>query len=575
MNARVQRRAAPEQVFDAPGLPPLLARVYAARGIASANELELTLAHLLPPSTLKSSEAAGRMLADALADEQHILVVGDYDADGATSTALALTVLRAMGAANVSYLVPNRFEYGYGLTPAIVELAKPLGPDIIVTVDNGISSLEGVAAARAAGIATLVTDHHLAGRQLPDADVIVNPNQPGCNFASKSLAGVGVMFYCLLALRAELRQRGWFSDARPEPNLADYLDLVALGTVADVVPLDRNNRILVDAGLKRIRAGRACHGIAALLEVANRQQGRAVASDLGFAAGPRLNAAGRLDDISVGIECLLAPDAHRARALAADLDGLNRDRRAIELGMQRDAQAQLDAMVFDDAEQPPVAYCLYDAGWHEGVVGILASRIKDRVHRPTIAFADGAGGELKGSARSIKGIHIRDVLDAVATRNPGLVSKFGGHAMAAGLSLPAESLDAFRKAFIAEVARHAEDVELDAVIESDGALSAAEFDLQLAEALRFAGPWGQHFPEPVFDGVFNVVDQRLVGSNHLKMVLSLPGESTVMDAIQFNVDTASWPQPELSQVRAAYRLDVNQYRGRNSLQLMIDHLEPV
>ena len=557
-----------------PDLHPLLARVYAGRGVHRADELELGLARLVPPDRLAHVDTAAALLADALARDRAILVVGDYDADGATSTALALRALRAMGATQVDYLVPNRFEYGYGLTPEIVALALRRGsPDLIVTVDNGISSIEGVNAARDAGIATLITDHHLAGRELPAADVIVNPNQPGCDFPSKNLAGVGVIFYIMLALRAELRRRGWF-EQRPEPNLGILTDLVALGTVADVVPLDHNNRILVEAGLQRIRAGRACAGINALLEVAGRRAGNVVAADLGFAVGPRINAAGRLDDISVGIECLVTDDHGTARGLAARLHTHNQDRRLIERDMQDQALALLDELPLAE-EGVPVAMTLYRGDWHQGVIGILASRIKDRLHRPTIAFADGDPGQIKGSARSIPGIHIRDILDAVATRHPGMILKFGGHAMAAGLSIPREAYADFDRAFVAEVERHVEDVHLQSVIESDGALEAADFDLDLASALRFAGPWGQHFPEPVFDGVFDLVDQRIVGERHLKLVVSPAGSDRVLDAIAFNVDTDTWPAPSVARIELAYRLDVNEFRGQRNVQLVVEHLAAV
>ena len=555
------------------GLHPLLTRIYLGRGITRSDELDLGLGQLLPPDSLLNAGEAAILLADALAAQQKITVVGDFDADGATSTALVVSALRAMGAVEVSYLVPNRFEYGYGLTPEIVALAARDKPDLIITVDNGISSIEGVEAASAAGIKTLVTDHHLAGRTLPAAEVIVNPNQPGCNFASKNLAGVGVIFYIMLALRAQLRHRDWFqARSLAEPNLAQYLDLVALGTVADVVSLDRNNRILVAGGLQRIRAGQARPGIQALLEVAGRSQETLVASDLGFAVGPRLNAAGRLDDMSVGIECLLSEDSHSARPLANQLHQFNQDRRVIEQGMQAEALALLDGLELAEGDEPPVGITLYDPGWHQGVVGILASRIKDRLHRPTIAFADADDGEIKGSARSIPGIHIRDILDAVATRHPGLVSKFGGHAMAAGLSLERDSYEPFAAAFVDEVARHAEDVSLQAVIDSDGELQPEDFSLELASALRFAGPWGQHFPEPVFDGCFNVVQQRLVAEKHLKLVLALPGTGELVDAIAFNVDLEIWPNPEQDRVAAVYRLDINEFRGRRSLQLVIEHL---
>ncbi len=552
---------------------PLLARVYSGRGIDSMQQLDLGLAQLLPPTQLLNADRAAILLADALVADRKILIIGDFDADGATSTALAVSALKAFGATRVDYLVPNRFDYGYGLTPEIVALAARDKPDLIITVDNGISSLEGVAAASELGITTLITDHHLAGRELPAADVIVNPNQPGCDFPSKNLAGVGVIFYVMLALRALLRQRGWF-ERRREVNLGHYLDLVALGTVADVVPLDHNNRILVAAGLARIRGDHARPGILALLEVASRQQRSVVASDLGFAVGPRINAAGRLDDMSIGIECLLSEDAQHARAQAARLHQLNQDRRVIEGGMQDEALKILAGLQLGKDSEPPVAMTLYQAGWHQGVIGILASRIKDRLHRPIIAFADGDPGQIKGSARSIPGIHIRDILDAVATRHPGLISKFGGHAMAAGMTLPREAYEDFSAAFVEEVARHAKDVHLQAVIESDGELTASDFQLDLATELRFAGPWGQHFPEPLFDGYFQVVSQRLVGEKHLKMVLSPLASDIVLDAIAFNVDLDVWPDPSVEQVEIAYRLDVNEFRGQRSLQLMVEHLVP-
>ena len=553
---------------------PLLARVYAGRGVSCAEQLNLALDQLLPPEGLLNAHSAAALLADALAGDKKILVVGDFDADGATSTTLAVSALRAFGAARVDFLVPNRFEYGYGLTPEIVALAGREQPDLIITVDNGISSLEGVEAARELGIATLITDHHLAGRELPQADVIVNPNQPGCTFSSKNLAGVGVIFYVMLALRTELRSRNWF-DSRPQVNLGHYLDLVALGTVADVVPLDYNNRILVAAGLARIRAGRARPGIHALLEVGSRPYRSVVASDLGFAVGPRINAAGRLEDMSIGIACLLSEDMAEAAALAGRLQQLNLDRRVIEQGMQDEALQILAKLPLQAEQEPPLAMTLYQSGWHQGVIGILASRIKDRLHRPVIAFADGDPGQIKGSARSIPGIHIRDILDAVATRHPGLISKFGGHAMAAGLTLPLEAYDAFATAFTEEVARHAQDVELQAVIASDGELSERDFQLELANELRYAGPWGQHFPEPVFDGRFAIVSQRLVGEKHLKLVLSPPGSARILDAIAFNVDLDTWPDQAIEQIDIAYRLDVNEFRGQRSVQLVVEHLVPV
>jgi len=560
--------------FVASNIHPLLARVYSSRGVESPAQLDLALAHLLSPTLLLNADRAATLLADALAADKRIVVIGDFDADGATSTALVVSALRDFGASNVGYLVPNRFEYGYGLTPEIVAIAGQSHPELIITVDNGISSIEGVAAANALGIATLITDHHLAGRELPQADVIVNPNQPGCEFPSKALAGVGVIFYIMLALRAELRTRGWFEE-RAEINLAHYLDLVALGTVADVVPLDRNNRILVAEGLRRIRAGRCRPGILALLEVASRQCQSVVASDLGFAVAPRINAAGRLKDMSIGIECLLCNDMVAARSQANQLNELNQQRRVIEQDMQDEAIQILDELSLHDASDMPVAMTLYQSGWHQGVIGILASRIKDRLHRPTIAFADGDSGELKGSARSIPGIHIRDILDAVATRHPGLVTRFGGHAMAAGLTLPRAAYDEFANAFVEEVALHAQAVHLQAVLESDGELAVDEFQLSLATELRFAGPWGQHFPEPMFDGQFSVVAQRLVGEKHLKLVLTPVGSDLLLDAIAFNIDPGLWPDDSVELVEIAYRLDVNEFRGQRSVQLMVEHLVAV
>ncbi len=572
MQKLIRRRevASTENFFDT-DIHPLLARVYRGRGIVSCDQLDLSLECLLSPTRLLNADRAAVMLADALTRDDRIVVIGDFDADGATSTALAVSALRAFGARHVDYLVPNRFEYGYGLTPEIVALAAVDKPNLIITVDNGISSLDGVAAAKELGISTLITDHHLAGRELPMANVIVNPNQPGCEFPSKNLAGVGVIFYIMLALRAELRAREWF-EQRPPVNLAQYLDLVALGTVADVVPLDRNNRILVAAGLRRIRASQCRPGILALLEVASRQPHSVVASDLGFAVGPRINAAGRLEDMSIGIECLLCETLVGARAQADKLHQLNQDRRIIEQDMQAEAIEIIARLSFKGDTDLPIAMTLYQSGWHQGVIGILASRIKDRLHRPTIAFADGDSGEIKGSARSIPGIHIRDILDAVATRHPGLITRFGGHAMAAGLTLRTEDYEAFSAAFVVEVTRHADEVQLQAVIESDGALVPAEFELELATTLRFAGPWGQHFSEPMFDGVFLVVSQRLVGQKHLKLVLTPVGSKSMLDAIAFNVDLDRWPASEVEEVEIAYRLDVNEFRGQRSVQLMVEHL---
>ena len=558
-------------------LPPLVRRIYSQRPLAALTELELTLSQLILPARLKGIDAAVDLLEAVLKEGERLLIVADFDADGATSCALALTVLRAFGCAHVDYIVPNRFEYGYGLTPEIVELAKGKNPDLIITVDNGISSIEGIESARAAGIKTLVTDHHLPGRELPAADAIVNPNQPGCEFPSKSIAGVGVIFYVMLALRSRLRDNGWFtSKGIPEPNLAEQLDLVALGTVADVVALDHNNRILVSEGIKRIRAGRARPGILSLLTLAKRNFSTLAASDLGFAVGPRLNAAGRLDDMSTGIECLLTQSEHEAHEYALELDGMNKDRRDIEAGMREQAFALVDQLAFD-ADDLPAGLSLFDERWHQGVVGIVASRIKERCHRPVIAFAladaDDPESELKGSARSIPGFHIRDALDAVAAANPGLVTKFGGHAMAAGLSLSRANFDAFAQAFAAEATRVLSPELLQATIVSDGELSAEELTLGCAADLAAAGPWGQAFPEPTFHGRFKLQQQRRLGENHLKMVLSpLGDDGFLVDAIAFGVSEADWPASSATEIELAYRLNINEFRGARTLQLMVEHL---
>ncbi|CAN7667346.1 single-stranded-DNA-specific exonuclease RecJ [Pseudomonas solani] len=569
---RIDPRPLPATLPDLGDLPPLLTRLYAARGVQSAAELDKGLARLIPYQQLKGIDAAVELLVQALEQRQRILYVGDFDADGATASTVGVLGLRMLGAAHVDYLVPNRFEYGYGLTPEIVAVALERRPDLLVTVDNGISSVDGVAAAKAAGLKVLVTDHHLPGPELPAADAIVNPNQPGCEFPSKAMAGVGVIFYVLLALRARLRQLDWFTrTGRPDANLAELLDLVALGSVADVVPLDANNRILVHQGLARIRAGRARAGLKAVLEVAGRPAARITSTDLGFILGPRLNAAGRLDDMSLGIECLLCEDEALARDMAVQLDQLNQDRKAIEQGMQREALAQLKDLPLEDL---PFGLCLFEADWHQGVIGILASRMKERYHRPTIAFADAGEGLLKGSARSVQGFHIRDALDAVAARHPGLISKFGGHAMAAGLSLPVENFGAFAAAFDAEVRRQLDEEDLTGRLLSDGQLSIQEFHLELARALRQAGPWGQHFPEPVFHGIFQVVQQRLVGERHLKLVLKTECGSVQLDGIAFNIDRDQWPNPTVRWAEVAYKLDVNEYRGQESVQLMVAHIAP-
>lgn len=557
-----------------PELHPVLQRVYAARGISSKDELSLNLKDLLPFHNLKGIENAVAVLKAALAEQQHILIVGDFDCDGATSTALALRALRSMGAQQVDYLVPNRFEYGYGLTPEIVDVAKTQSPDVIVTVDNGIASLAGVQRAREAGIKVVITDHHLAGDELPDAEAIVNPNQPGCEFGSKNAAGVGVIFYVMLALRTALRESGWFENQKiPEPNLAELLDLVALGTVADVVPLDHNNRILVEQGLRRMRAGKCCEGILALLRVAGREPEYIVSSDLGFAAGPRLNAAGRLDDMSFGIECLLTNDSSTAMDMARELDDLNRHRKDIEADMKAQAMANLNAMDLT-AETADVGLCLYNPDWHQGVIGILASRVKEQFHRPVIAFADASDEEIKGSARSIPGFHIRDALDVVAKRHPEQLQKFGGHAMAAGLSLKKCDLAAFSAAFNEVATQQLSADALRAEIQTDGVLAGSECSMELAYSLNQAGPWGQGFLQPMFEGEFVISQQRLVGEKHLKLQLIDEKSGQSHDAIAFFIDLEVWPN-EAKRVKLVYKLDINRFRGNESLQLMIEYLQPL
>ncbi|BCX82585.1 single-stranded-DNA-specific exonuclease [Methylomarinovum caldicuralii] len=562
---RLRLRPLPDEPHDLPShLHPVLKRIYLARGIRRAEELAYTLKRLPPPGTLSGIETLTARLAAAIERDEAILVVADYDADGATACALAVSGLRALGARRVDFIVPDRFKLGYGLTPGLVREALARRPDVLLTVDNGIASLQGVAAAKEAELDVLITDHHLPGEALPEADAIVNPNLPEDAFPGKALAGVGVMFYVLIALRAELRARG----RAAEVNLADWLDLVALGTVADVVPLDTVNRILVHQGLERMRRGRLRPGIRALLEAAGRSLADLVTSDLAFAAGPRLNAAGRLEDMTVGIRCLLSDDPNAARRLAARLDALNRERRDIEAQMQAEALQILDSRDWDGGN---AAICLYDPGWHEGVVGILASRIKDRTGRPVIAFAPGEDGLLKGSARSVPGLHIRDVLAAIDAARPGLIARYGGHAMAAGLSLAPEHLDRFAAAFEAQVA--AAGIAADEILATDGTLAPPQFSLELAETLRRAGPWGQAFPEPLFHGDFAVCQARIVGERHLKLTV-VPPAGPALDAIAFNLDDpAAWL--ECAQLRLAYQLDVNEFRGRRSVQLKVDYLEPL
>ncbi len=550
---------------------PVLQRVYRARGINSPTQLEHSLSRLLPADRLQGVDEAVALLQRIMHKDGKILIIGDYDCDGATSTVLAMLALKALGAQHVSYLVPNRFEFGYGLTPEIVELAAPGNPDLIITVDNGIASIAGADRANALGIPVLITDHHLPGAQLPAAAVIVNPNQPGDFFPSKNLAGVGVIFYLMAALRSYLRDNGWFvRHRRSVPNMAEWLDLVALGTVADLVPLDHNNRILVEQGLRRMRAGRCRPGIQALLELAGRAQQSVITSDLGFAVGPRLNAAGRLQDMGLGIECLLTEDYQAAREMAQELDQLNQARREIEQDMQQQAVSSLERLHLESAGELPVGLCLYRPDWHQGVIGILAARIREQYHRPVIAFADDKDGMIKGSARSVPELHIRDLLATIASQHTGLLDRFGGHAMAAGLSLRRENLPAFRGAFEEAVLSQLGLDALQASLYSDGSLNADELGLELAQQIRFAGPWGQGFPEPQFDGEFRLLHQRVVGERHLKLRLTTVDNNGIIEAIAFNqADLGRLPE----RIHLVYRLDVNEFRGLVQPQLIVEAIQ--
>lgn len=553
-------------------LSPLLKQIYASRGV-QAQECELSLSQLLKPDTMAGLSTAAHIIADAMAGNKHILIMGDFDADGATSTSVCMLALRMMGAQSVDYLIPNRFDFGYGLSPEIVQVAQGKGAQLLITVDNGISSIEGVDAAKALGMQVVITDHHLPGKTLPNADAIVNPNQVTCGFASKAIAGVGVAFYLMSALRAELRERNWYQKQNiSEPNLAQLLDIVALGTVADVVPLDNNNRILVEMGLKRVRAGRCRVGITALLEVAKRTPSRVVASDFGFTVGPRLNAAGRLDEMALGVETLLCDDVMIARRMASQLDSLNMERRELEQGMQQEALKSLNSLTLDTASLP-WGIALFQADWHQGVIGILASRIKDKYHRPVIAFADAGNGEIKGSARSIKGLHMRDLLELINSRHPGMILKFGGHAMAAGLSMRGDDFPAFSDAYDQAIRDTIKPELLTGEYISDGELTPNELTMAVATELREAGPWGQAFPEPLFDGHFKIIQQRIVGEKHLKLVLETECGRLMLDAIAFNVDLQIWPDASIQHARLVYKLDVNEFRGNQSLQLLIEQIE--
>lgn len=574
----IKQRQFPAHTINLPNVPEVLRRIYATRGITDESQLDKQLQTLLPFNSLMGINEACLRLETALREQQRILIIGDFDADGATSTALAITALKAMGARHIEFLVPNRFEFGYGLTPAIVEVAHKWQPHLIITVDNGIASFDGVETANKLGIDVLITDHHLPAESIPNACAIVNPNQQGCSFPSKSIAGVGVIFYVMLGLRRHLVNSDWFSEMNiPEPNMASFLDLVALGTVADVVGLDQNNRIMVNQGMARIRQGLCREGIKALIEISGRECSRLRESDLGFAIAPRLNAAGRLDDMALGIECLITTDMQQARNFCKHLDDLNQERKQIETEMKEQAMLVLDKLSLspDKNNHLPIALCLFDKTWHQGVIGILAGRMKERYHRPVIAFAWVNDHELKGSARSVPDLNIRDVLAAVDKDHPGLITKFGGHAMAAGLSIKPGNIDAFREALITEVNKHLELSQCEGELLTDGPLEPQEFNLETAQIIHQAGPWGQQFAEPVFDNIFEILDQRLVGKNHLKMTLVSPKGGAQVDAIAFNVDLKSWPNHRVKAIHAAYKLDINYYQGRSRLQLLIQAMNTI
>jgi single-stranded-DNA-specific exonuclease len=588
MQKKIVRRAKVDDSHLPSQLHPIIKQVYASRGVNNASELELNVSQLCAIDSLKGLEQGCQVLHHALIEHKNIAIIGDFDADGATSTALMMEALRLFGSENHQFLVPNRFLYGYGLTPEIVEIASEQGAELLITVDNGISCTAGVAKAKSLGMQVVVTDHHLPGATLPDADAIINPNQVGCNFPSKALAGVGVAFYFMLAMRKYLREKNWFVEQKmPEPNIAQLLDLVALGTVADVVSLDNNNRILVEQGLKRIRAGVTRPGIQALLEIAGKDQQKIVASDFGFALGPRINAAGRLDDMSYGINCLLAKDLASARVMAVELDDLNKSRREIEQGMQQEAEQVLKSLNFSEHNLPH-AISLFQNDWHQGVIGIVAGRLKEKFHRPSIVFAGVSNDvflegkesptegkelvrEIKGSARSIPGLHIRDLLEHIDSQHPNIIIKFGGHAMAAGLSIDEKNFELFQQLFNQYAEQWLSSDDLKGTLASDGELPTNEMTLSFAQKLRDAGPWGQNFIEPVFDDTFKLVQQRIVGQKHLKLVVEKAGQ--VFDAIAFNVDLSRWPDHQAQNVHLAYRLDINEFRGKQTVQFMVEYLE--
>lgn len=564
------RKPSQDQILD-PNLPAILDRLYRNRGIQTADEVTLNTSGLAHFRELLNSQKAAEVIASSMILREQICIIGDFDADGATSTALCKLAFDLFAYQQVTYLVPNRFDFGYGLSPEIVQLAHDNGAKLIITVDNGIACIPGVTLAKKLGLKVIITDHHLPGETLPNADVIVNPNQPACGFPSKNLAGVGVAFYVMLALRAVLDQRKWFIERQMSPpNLASLLDIVAVGTVADVVPLDKNNRILIHQGLQRIRSGKTRRGIKAIIEVAGRELDKISASDLGFVVGPRLNAAGRLDDMAMGIETLIAEDIHQARLYASNLDSLNQSRKEIESNMQDQAKLVLDKLCMNEDAMPD-GLVLFNKDFHQGVIGIVAGRIKEKYNRPTIVFAQDEEGSIKGSARSIKGVHIRDLLDLIHKQRPELITKFGGHAMAAGLTIPEDHFSAFKSAFEVQAMRAMASLPKDASIFCDGPLEIDQINLDTAHLLKIKVPWGQQFEEPCFEGVFQLVTQKIVGQKHLKMIVSAKGVE--FDAIAFNIDTAAWPNLDAKEIRLVYKLDINSFRGNISVQLLVEHLE--
>lgn len=576
----VRRNVEISEELENSELHPVLKKVYANRGITELKQVSYNLADLIDYKLLKDIDVASDIVSDAVIQHKRIVVVGDFDADGATSCAVMIRSLKAFGLHDVDYLVPNRFDFGYGLSPQIVDVAAALNsqakPDLIITVDNGISSIAGVERATELDIPVVITDHHLAGDNLPDAAAIVNPNQEDCAFPEKTIAGVGVAFYLMLAVRASLREKGWFDTDRSEPNMAKYLDLVALGTVADVVPLDANNRILVESGLQRIRKNKACSGINALLTIAGKSIEKCSSQDFGFVIGPRLNAAGRLDDMSVGIECLLSDDYSQSLQYATVLNQMNMQRRQIEGEMLEQALVLLEQqlMLLDYNNDVPDALALYDDQWHQGVVGLLASRIKEKIHRPVIAFADAGNGELKGSGRSIPGLHMRDVLDLVSKQHDNLIDKFGGHAMAAGLTIKKANFEQFKKVFEQQVGLLLRPEDLNNTNETDGSIDAKFLTIEVCEQLKYASPWGQLFPEPIFDDVFKVLSWKIVGEKHLKLELVKKDTGECYAAIAFNKTDVDLPAGD-DNIRIVYRLDVNEFRGNRNLQLIVQHIEAV